>query len=59
LALKPKEWLKHLGALLDPEVRIEEAKRQYDALKTYGDAQKAATAYEQMFTEVLAQPSMF
>lgn len=59
LALKPKEWLKHLGALLDPEVRIEEAKRQYDALKTYGDAQTAATAYEQMFTEVLAQPSMF
>ena len=58
LATKPKEWLRHLDALRDPQVRIAEAEFQWGVMQDYGNVDRSALAYEAMIEEVMAQEKM-
>jgi hypothetical protein len=58
LATKPKEWFRHLDALLDKETRIEEAVRQWEVLQDYGNVERAVILYEDMLERVISQPRL-
>ncbi len=54
IAKRPKDWLYHLRALLDPEVRIEEARAARVALKDF-DMENHWIDWAKAYTSILAQ----